>query len=81
MSGSEEGDNDNGDSPRTGGNVLLGCYCYGGGDKAEELPIRMTRQQRSARRDTICGMGGVSGGGTADRRCSAGMGVGMSEYS
>ena len=40
----------------------------------------MTIQQRSARRDTICGMGGVSGGGAADRRCSAGMGMGMSEY-
>ena len=39
MGGSEEGDNDDGDSdsPRTGGKVLLGCYCYGSGDEAEEL--------------------------------------------
>ena len=46
------------------GNVLLGCYCYGGGsDKAEELPMRMTIWRRSAGRDTIiCGMGGVGRG-------------------
>jgi hypothetical protein len=39
VGGSEEGDNDNGngDSPRTGGSILLGCYCYGGGNEAEEL--------------------------------------------
>ncbi len=39
VGGSEEGDNDNGDgdSHWTGGSVLLGCYCYGSGDEAEEL--------------------------------------------